>query len=97
MLAQHFVLQVFAYLLGDFGGLLKKLLFLGRTLLLRLWVFGRHVRKRLGRRLARRWLVETAWAAWEARSDVAWEACQATVVRLLGWLDGWLVCWLVSW
>ena len=35
-------------LLIDFGGLLKKLLFLGRTLLLRLWVFGRHVRKRLG-------------------------------------------------
>ena len=37
VLAQHFVLGVFAYLLGDFGGLLKKLLFLGRTVLLRLW------------------------------------------------------------
>ena len=36
-------------LLVDFGGLLKKLLFLGRTLLLRLWVHGRHVRKWLGR------------------------------------------------
>ena len=34
----------------DFGSLLKKLLFLGRTLLLRLWVLGTHVRKRLGRR-----------------------------------------------
>ena len=57
MRAQHFVL-------GDlpdlFGGLLKKLLFLGRTLLLRLWVLGTHVRGRLGRRLARRWLVEVA-------------------------------------
>ena len=31
VLAQHFVLGVFAYLLGDFGGLLKKLLFLGGT------------------------------------------------------------------
>ena len=49
----------------DFGGLLEKHLFLGRTLLLRLW------------------------------------ACQATVVRLagwlVGWLDGWLVGWLVGW
>ena len=34
--------------LGGFG-LLKKLLFLGRTLLLRLWLLGRHDRKRLGR------------------------------------------------
>ena len=33
-----------------FGSLLKKLLFLGRTLLLRLWVLGTHARKRLGRR-----------------------------------------------
>ena len=37
VLAQHFVLGVFAHLVSDFGGLLKKLLFLGRTLLLRLW------------------------------------------------------------
>ena len=36
VLAQHFVLGVFAYLISDFGSLLKKLLFLGRTLLLRL-------------------------------------------------------------
>ena len=35
---------------ADFGSLLKKLLFLGRTLLLRLWVLGTRVRKRLGRR-----------------------------------------------
>ena len=49
MLAQHFVLGVFADLIMDFGSLLKKLLFLGRTLLLRLWVLGTHVRKRLGR------------------------------------------------
>ena len=53
MLAQHFVLGVFAdpyrTLIKHFGSLLKKLLFLGRTLLLRLWVLGRHVRKRLGR------------------------------------------------
>ena len=49
MLAQHFVLGVFGTLFSDFGGLLKKLLFLGRTLLLRLWVLGTHVRKRLGR------------------------------------------------
>ena len=49
VLVQHFVLGVFAYLLGHFGGLLKKRLFLGRTLLLRLWVLGTHVRKRLGR------------------------------------------------
>ena len=49
VLAQHFVLEVFAYLKGDFDSLLKKLLFLGRTLLLRLWVLGMHVRKRLGR------------------------------------------------
>ena len=34
--AQHFVLGVFADLKRDFGSLLKKLLFLGRTLLLRL-------------------------------------------------------------
>ena len=36
VLSQHFVLGVFAHLLVDFGSLLKKLLFLGRTLLLRL-------------------------------------------------------------
>ena len=54
MLAQHFVLGGLPDLLGpfgtfskQFGGLLKKLLFLGRTLLLRLWVLGTHVRKRL--------------------------------------------------
>ena len=57
------VCQTFWTLLVDFGGLLNKLLLLGRTLLLRLWVLGRHVRKRLGRRLAKRWLVEAAWAA----------------------------------
>ena len=49
MVVQHFVLGMFAYLFVDFGSLLKKLLFLGRTLLLRLWVLGTHVRKRLGR------------------------------------------------
>ena len=63
--------------------------------------------RRVGRRLARHWWVETAWAACEARSeawaawgagsDVAWEACQATVVRLVGWLGGWLVGWLDGW
>ena len=36
VLAHHFVLGVFAHLFSDFGGLLKKLLFLRRTLLLRL-------------------------------------------------------------
>ena len=36
VLAQHFVLGVFAHLFPDFGGLLEKHLFLGRTLLLRL-------------------------------------------------------------
>ena len=36
LLAQDFVLVVFAYLFADFGGLLKKLFFQGRTLLLRL-------------------------------------------------------------
>ena len=36
VLAQHFVLEVFAYLFPDFGGLVEKHLFLGRTLLLRL-------------------------------------------------------------
>ena len=56
--------------------------------------------------LARRWLVETAWAAWEARSEawaawearstVAWGAWQATVVSLVGWLVGWLHGWLVG-
>ena len=49
LLAQHFVLGMFPYLFIHFGSLLKKLLFLGRTLLLRLWVLGTHVRKRLGR------------------------------------------------
>ena len=36
VLVQHSVLGFFPHLLGDFGGLLKKLLFLGPTLLLRL-------------------------------------------------------------
>ena len=36
MLAQHFVLGGLRTLKRDFGSLLKKLLFLGRTLLLRL-------------------------------------------------------------
>ena len=36
MLAQHFVVGMFAHLLTDFGGQLKKHLFLGRTLLLRI-------------------------------------------------------------
>ena len=49
VLVQHFVLGVFAHLFTHFSGLLKKLLFLDRTLLLRLWVLGRHVRRRLGR------------------------------------------------
>ena len=35
VLAQHFVLGIFAHLFADFGGLLEKHLFLGRTLLLR--------------------------------------------------------------
>ena len=35
VLLQHFVLGVFAYLLGHFDGLLEKHLFLKRTLLLR--------------------------------------------------------------
>ena len=38
-----------------------------------------------------------AWAAWEARSEAAWEACQAKDVRLVGWLVGWLVSWLNGW
>ena len=49
MLAQHFVLGGLRTLNSDFGSLLKKLLFLGRTLLLRLWMLGTRVRKRLGR------------------------------------------------
>ena len=49
MLAQHFVLEVFATFERYFGSLLKKLLFLGRTLLLRLRVLEAHVRKRLER------------------------------------------------
>ena len=49
MLALHFVLGGLLNLKSDFGSLLKKLLCLGRMLLLRLWVFGTHVRKRLGR------------------------------------------------
>ena len=36
VLAQHLVLGVFAHLFVDFGGLLEKHLFLGRTLLVRL-------------------------------------------------------------
>ena len=36
MLVQHFVLGLFAHLFSDFGCLLEKHLFLGRTLLLRL-------------------------------------------------------------
>ena len=36
VLAQHFVLGMFPHLFIHFGSLLKKLLFLGRTLLLRL-------------------------------------------------------------
>ena len=36
VLAQHFVLEMFGALSVHFGSLLKKLLFLGRTLLLRL-------------------------------------------------------------
>ena len=50
MVAQHFALGGLPDLIIHFGSLLKKLLFLGRTLLLRLWVLGTHVRKRLGRR-----------------------------------------------
>ena len=49
MLAQHFVLGGFPDLKRHFGSGLKKFLFLGRTPLLRLWVFGTHVRKRLWR------------------------------------------------
>ena len=54
-----------------------KLLFLGRTLLLWLWLLGRHVRRRLGRRPGRRWLVEAALVAWTARSEAAWAAWKA--------------------
>ena len=70
VLVQHFVLGVFAYLLGDFGGLLKKLLFLGRTHLLRVqshqtlcW------RKNIGCRVSKR----CAGASFGAR-DVAFAA-----------------------
>ena len=48
MFTHHFVLGGLVDLQGDFGSLLKKLLFLGRTLLLQLWVLGTHVRTRLG-------------------------------------------------
>ena len=43
------VCQTFLDVIKHFGGLLQNLLFLGRTLLLRLWVLGGHDRKRLGR------------------------------------------------
>ena len=66
----------FRDLKGDFGSVLKKLLFLGRTLLLRLWVLGRHVQKRLGS-LARRGLL-----GWLVGWLVGW---------LDGWLVGKLV------
>ena len=49
MEAQHFVLGGLPDLKRDFGSLLKKPLFLGRTLLLWLWMLGTHVRKRLRR------------------------------------------------
>ena len=49
VLAQHFVLGMFSDLSTHLGSLRKKLLFLGRALLLRLWVLGTHVRKQLGR------------------------------------------------
>jgi len=36
-------------------------------------------------------------AAWEVRSNAACEACQAKVVRLVGWLAGCMAGWLSSW
>ena len=58
--------------------------------------FGMHVRRRLGR-LAESWYVGgyvlisrlVAWAAWDARSEAAWEAWAD---ELVGWYVGKLVC-----
>ena len=54
VVAQQFVFGGLRTFINHFESVLKKLLFLGRTLLLRLWVLGTHVRKRLGQRRAAR-------------------------------------------
>ena len=92
MLAQHFVLGGLPDLMIHFGSLLKKLLFLGRTLLLRLWVLGTHVQKPIGR------LGEQPEQL-GASNPVLVQECWRTRLgrlarrRLLGWLVGWLVGW----
>ena len=97
MLAQHFGLGLFADLSIHFGTLLKKLLFLGRTLLLRLWVLGTHVRKRLERlgeqpgQLEADKLVLVQDAGGRGLGGLPGEGCY------LGWLAGWLAAWLAGW
>ena len=91
LVAQHFVLGGLPDLKGDFGSLLKKLLFLGRTLLLRLWVLGTHVRKRLGCLLQ-----GAGWWKRLARLRLLGKHDRKRLVsRLLCWLVG--VNWYVGW
>ena len=83
MVAQHFVLGLFPHLLVYFGGLLKKLLFFGRTLLLRLCASKRVLVQEVGSRASKRF----AGAAFRARdvcgSSVTfrWPTKEAFVLR----------------
>ena len=104
VLAQHLVLGGLRTLSVHFGSLLKKLLFLGRTLLLRLWVLGTHVRKRLGRllqsvggwkRLGR--LGKHVRRLGRLGRQVRRRLGSLARRRLLDWLVGWLVGWLDGW
>jgi hypothetical protein len=82
VLAQQFVLAMFAHLFADFGGLLEKRLFLGRTLLLRLQGYQTCVGAgMLASGLANAMLAQHfVLASW-----------------LVGWLVGWMAGWLVGW
>ena len=93
MVLQHLVLGVFAYLLIDFGGLLEKHLFLGRTLLLRLQncFCGSRATKFVGMVVPGLANVVLVQHLVLGTVPLRLWACQAMVVRLVGWLVGWLV------
>ena len=104
VLAQHFVLGVFADLKRDFGCLLKNRLFLGRTLLfagMGPWdarpeaalsvLQGVGWWKRLGR------LAKHVRRLGRLGKHVRTRLGRLARRRLLGWLVGWLHGWLVGW
>ena len=80
VLVQHFVLGVFAHLFYDFGSLLDKHLFLGRTLLLRLQGYQTYVGAAFGAHWYGGGWTVGRWVGLQLGRLLVWQ-----VGRLVGW------------